>query len=98
MAAARLVMERLLPPLKATSAPVTVELPDAPGPYPMAEAVLRAALAGTISPDTAAQLVGVASQLYRIAGAEESKARFEAYKQAISHPHANPQYNLGSGR
>ena len=50
----------------------------------MAEAVLRAALAGTIPPDTAAQLMGVASQLYRIAEEEESKARVEAFKREMS--------------
>ena len=95
MAAARLVMERLLPPLKATSAPVAVEVTEASGPYPMAEAVLRAALAGTIPSDTAAQLVGVASQVYRIAEAEESKARFEAYKRAISNQQPNPNGTHG---
>jgi hypothetical protein len=89
VAAAKLVMERVHPRLRSTAAPITVEFPQDSGPYPMAEAVLRAALAGEISPDTAAQLVGVASQLCRIAEMEEFKARLEALERAVSGKQAN---------
>ncbi|QJE97320.1 hypothetical protein [Luteolibacter luteus] len=84
VSAAKLVMERVHPRLRSAAAPIVVELPPDSGPYPMAEAVLRAALAGMISPDTAAQLVGLASQLVRIAEAEELKARLEALERAVS--------------
>ena len=84
MAAAKLVMERVHPRLRSTAAPITVELPKDAGPLPMAEAVRRAALAGEISPDTAAQLVGVASQLCRIAEFEEFTARLEALERAVT--------------
>lgn len=83
MFAAKLVMDRVLAPLRETAAPITVELPPNSGPYPMADAVLRAALAGTISPDTATQLVGVASQLSRIAEVEAFKARLDALERAV---------------
>ena len=84
VAAAKLVMERVQPRLRSTAAPITVELPKDAGPYPMAEAVLRAALAGEISPDTAVQLVGVAGQLSRMAEFEEFKARVAALERAAA--------------
>lgn len=84
VAAAKLVMERVHPRLRSTAAPITVEFPRGSGPYPMAEAVLHAALAGEISPDTAVQLVGVAGQLSRIAEFEEFKARLDALERAVT--------------
>jgi hypothetical protein len=92
VAAAKLVMERVQPRLRSTAAPVTVEFPRDAGPLPMAEAVLRAALAGEISPDTAAQLVAVAGQLSRIAEAEEFKARLEALERAVSAKQAHSRH------
>lgn len=94
MVAARLVLERVLPPLKATAAPVRMELPGAAGPYPIAEAILRAALTGEIAPDTAAQLVGVAGQLCRIAEVEELRARLDALERATAAAKSNVGRNL----
>lgn len=84
MLAAKLVLDRLLPPLRETTAPVRVDLPEAKGAYPIAETVLRAALSGTIPTDTAAQLVGIASQLCRISEAENFKDRLEALERAVT--------------
>lgn len=84
VAAAKLVMERVIPRLRSTSAPITVDFPHEAGPLPMAESILRAALAGEISPDTAAQLVGIATQLSRMAELEEFKARLEALERAVT--------------
>lgn len=84
VAAAKLVMERVVPRLRATTAPITVDCPRDAGPLPMAESILRSALAGEISPDTAAQLVGVVSQLSRLAEVEELKVRLVALERAVT--------------
>lgn len=82
--AAKLLMDRSFPRLRSTAAPVTVDCPRDAGPLPVAESILRAALAGEIPPDTAAQLVGIASQVCRIAEVEELKVRLEALERAVT--------------
>ena len=84
VAAAKLLMDRVFPRLRSTAAPITVDLPRDASPLPMAESVLRAALAGEIPPDAAAQLVGIAGQLSRMAEFEEFKARVEALERATT--------------
>ena len=84
VAAAKLLMDRVFPRLRSTAAPVTVDLPADASPLPMAQSVVRAALAGEISPDTAAQFVNVASQLSRLVEFEEFKARVEALERATA--------------
>ena len=59
--------------------------------FDQTEAILRATLAGTIPPETATQLMGLASQVYRIADIEETKARFEAFKLANTRNLVTPQ-------
>lgn len=85
VAAAKLLMDRIFPRLRSAAAPITVDLPRDAGPLPMAASVLRAALAGEIPPDTAAQLVGIASQISRMTEIEEFKARLEALERATTH-------------
>ncbi|QJE99141.1 DUF5681 domain-containing protein [Luteolibacter luteus] len=82
VAAAKLLIDRIFPRLRAASAPIAVDLPHDAGPLPMAQSVLRAALAGEIPPDTASQLVNIASQLSRITEVELLKARLEALERA----------------
>lgn len=85
VAAAKLLLDRIFPRLRSTAAPITVDLPRDASPLPMAESVLRAALVGEISPDIAAQLVGIASQISRMTELEEFKAHLEALERATTH-------------
>lgn len=75
--AARLLLERCLPSLKAEEQPVT--LPDLPtGLTDQGRAILAAAGAGELAPGQAAQLVGAVAQLARVTELDELVARITA--------------------
>jgi hypothetical protein len=86
MAAARMVLERLLPPLRPHSETVPIPIEAATGPAGTARAILSAAVAGSISPDAAVQLLSAAASLSRIIETEELKVRLEALERAVK-PH-----------
>lgn len=90
MTAAKIVFDRLLPPLKATAAPVQVPLPDGADPLSIARLVLTAAAAGTLPPDIAAGLVAAAGTLARVEELEELKDRLAAIEKAVSPPNRKP--------
>jgi len=75
--AARLLLERVLPPVRATETPVELTLPEgtltAKG-----EAVLQATADGTLAPGQGAQLIGAVAQLGRLAELDELARRIAA--------------------
>lgn len=85
MTAARIILDRILPPLKATTQSVAIDMPHCDSPAELATAILKATTAGKLSPDTASQLIGATSNLSRILETEELKHRIEAIERALNH-------------
>lgn len=90
MTAAKLVLDRLLPPLKATSQTIELALPASSSPLGIARAILDAAASGAIPPDNAAQLVSAVGTFCRIEETEELRERIAALEKAISSPTKKP--------
>ncbi len=90
MQAARIVMDRLLPPLKATAQTVHLDLPAAASPLDLARVILAATASGTLSPDIAGQLVTAVGTFCRIEETEELRHRLTALEKAIS-PKTTPK-------
>jgi len=92
LAAAKIILDRILPPLRATSAPVTVAVPDGSDPVSLAEAFLAAAADGRISAETASQLLAATANLTRIIESQELKPRLEALEAALNPPKPKPKH------
>lgn len=73
--AARLILERVLPPVKAIEQAVKLELPDGVTLTAKASAVLSAAAMGDIAPGQAAQLIAALGTLAKISEVDELAAR-----------------------
>ena len=74
--AARLLLERVLPPVKAVELPI--ELPLSEGrPTEQARQVLAAAAGGALAPDQAVSLIGALAATARISETEELRERIE---------------------
>ena len=78
MTAAKMILDRILPPLRPNSAPVSISLPECKTPVSLATAILTAASQGELPSDTAAQLIAATANLSRIIETEELKDRIEA--------------------
>lgn len=76
--ACKLVLERLLPALKSTTAPVQVEIPPGSGLTDSGRAILEAVASGKLAPDTGAQLVAALGSIARIAETDELERRLAA--------------------
>jgi hypothetical protein len=81
--AAKLVLDRISPPLKAQAAPVILDLPGPENATTTAAAIIRAAGDGQLSPDVAAQLVAAVGRLARIIEIDELKDRLASLERAI---------------
>ncbi len=81
--AAKLVLDRISPPLKAQAAPVLLDLPNSDNATATAAAIIRAAADGELPPDIAAQLVAAAGTLARIIEIDGLKDRLESLERAI---------------
>jgi hypothetical protein len=79
--AAKLVLERLCPPLKPSTAPVTITLPDSPSIGDTARAIIEHAAQGKIPPDVAGQLVQSVAALARVLEIDELDRRLKALEQ-----------------
>ena len=90
MQAAKIVLDRLLPPLKATAQSVHLDLSAAASPLDIARAILAATASGTLPPDIAAQLVAAVGTFCRIEEAEELRERISAIEKATNQPKAKP--------
>lgn len=73
--AARLILERVLPPVKAIEQAVELQLPDGGTLTDKANAVLSAAAAGNLAPGQAAQLIAALGTLAKIHEVDELAAR-----------------------
>lgn len=73
--AARLILERILPPVKAIEQAVELQLPDGGTLTAKAAAVLSAAAAGELAPTQAAQLITALGTLAKITEIDELTAR-----------------------
>lgn len=80
-AAAKLLLDRILPPLKAESAPVRVPLGDADSLRAKAEAIVRAAADGALTADTAALLVNAIGTLARVIETDDLERRITELEQ-----------------
>ena len=76
--AARLILERILPPVKAIEQAVALQLPEGGTLTAQAVAVLSAAAVGELAPGQAAQLIAALGTVARIAEVDELAARITA--------------------
>lgn len=83
MQATRILLDRVLPPLRAEESPVSVDLPAAGSLAEKAEAVLTAAALGEVGPGQAAQMISALGTTARIIEAEELEQRIAALEAAI---------------
>ena len=79
--AARLILERILPPVKAIEQAVALQLPEGGTLTAKATAVLSAAAAGELAPGQAAQLIAALGTLAKITEVDELAARIEKLEQ-----------------
>ena len=80
--AARLILERILPPVKAIEQAVTLQLPHDGTLTAKAATVLSAAAAGDLAPGQAAQLIAALGTLAKISEVDELAARIEKLEHA----------------
>jgi hypothetical protein len=73
--AARLVLERVLPPVKAVEQPVELRMPSGGTLTAQAECVLSAAASGDIAPGQAAQLIAALGTVAKIAEIDDLVSR-----------------------
>lgn len=81
VAAARLLLERVLPPVRATEQAVPLNLPDS-GLVAQGEAVLAAVSAGQLAPGQAAQLLQALGGFAKLVETEDLAARIAALEAA----------------
>lgn len=80
--AARLILERVLPPLKGMEQAVELQLPKDGTLTAKATAVLNSAAAGELAPGQAAQLIAALGTLAKISEVDELAARIEKLEAA----------------
>ena len=78
--AARLILERVLPPMKATEQAVELDLPEGGTLTAKAAAVLSAAAAGVLAPGQAAQLISALGTVAKISEIDELASRVAALR------------------
>lgn len=81
VAAARLLLERVLPPVRATEQAVPLDLPEQ-GLVAQGEAILSAAGTGTLAPGQAAQLLQALGALSKLVETEDLMSRIAALEEA----------------
>ena len=80
--AARLILERILPPVKAMEQAVALQLPDGGTLTAQGRAVLSAVAAGELAPSQGAALLGAIGTLARITEIDEMATRITALENA----------------
>ena len=73
--AARLILERVLPPIKAIEQAVELQLPDGGTLTAQGRAVLSAVAGGELAPSQGAALLGAIGTLARVTEIDEMEAR-----------------------
>ncbi len=84
--AARLILERVLPPVKAIEQAVTLQLPDGGTLTAKAGALLDAAAAGELAPGQAAQLIAALGTISKIAEFDDLNTRITLLEQKCKTP------------
>lgn len=82
MAAARLLLERTIPPLKPLELPVHVSLPVASSLTQQAQSIIDGAAGGEIAPGQATLLLSSLAALAKIQTADELEQRIRALEEA----------------
>ena len=81
VSAARLLLERVLPPVKPVELPIEMTLAEG-RPTEQARQVLAAAAGGTLAPDQAVSLIGALAALAKITETDELRERIERLEAA----------------
>jgi len=84
--AARLILERVLPPIKAVEQAQALALPEHGSLTDKAHAVLNAAASGELAPGQAAQLITALGSVAKIAEIDELAARVAALEERNAKP------------
>ena len=84
--ASRLILERVLPPLKAAELPAPLPLPLGDGLAAQGQAVMAAAAAGEIPPGQAAALMAALGGLARVVETAELENRIRALEARAEQP------------
>lgn len=82
MQACRLILERLVPPIKATAEPVQFDLDDSDLPS-AAKSILRAIAAGDLPPDQGRHLIEAISAVAKVIEVEELEKAVEELRERI---------------
>ncbi|MBE0544276.1 MAG: hypothetical protein IH623_23295 [Verrucomicrobia bacterium] len=85
VAALRICLDRVLPPLRAVDSPQTIEA-TGNTPSELATAIVREAIAGNIAPDVAKELTAALAGVVRIKEADEFEQRLAALELRLK-PH-----------
>ena len=80
--AARLILERVLPPFKSVEQPVTLSLPEGGTLTAKADAVLCAAAVGHLAPGQASQLISALGAMAKISEIDDLSARIKKLENA----------------
>lgn len=86
--AARLILERVLPPIRATEQAVKLQLPDGETLTAQGRAVLSAVAGGDLAPSQASQLLSSLGSLAKLVETDELSARIAALEGKAN---ANPR-------
>ena len=81
VAAIRVILDRVIPPLRAVDAPLSLELPEG-GFTTQGRSIVASAASGEVSAQEAAQLIGAISNLARVEVLDELIKRVERLEQA----------------
>jgi hypothetical protein len=82
VAAARLLLERAVPPLKPVEAPQPFRIPDG-GPAEQARTIVALTASGEVSIDQGARLIASLGTLVRLLELEELERRINSLEQAV---------------
>ena len=88
MQAARLLLERVLPPMKAIEQPVALSLPDGEGMTAQGVAIVQAVASGTLAPGQGAALLSGLGALARIKEMDELERRVTQLEKGNNHGNA----------
>lgn len=89
--AAKIVLDRLCPPMKATAQAITLDLPENPSPLAIAHAIIQTTAAGELPPDIAGQLITSLGAVCRIEEVEELRDRITALERATQTTTTTPK-------
>lgn len=84
--AARILLDRIFPPMKATEQPVQLDLPEGGTLTEKAESLLTAASNGLLAPSQAAQLISAIGAVSKIVEIDSLTARLEKLEEQNAKP------------